>query len=161
MPGQPGNKNRLTHGMTGTSEHAAWSTMKQRCLNPRNKQYADYGGRGITVCKRWLRFENFLNDVGRKPSPIHQLERADNDSGYGPNNCYWATPKQQANNRRSRRDVGSMNVRSRLTESAVKQLLLEHSQGKSVSALSREHAVSRKLVRNIVQRKTWKHVIQE
>jgi hypothetical protein len=76
--------------------------MKQRCLNPDNQAYENYGGRGITITKRWMSYENFLADMGRKPSPELTLDRKNNDSGYSKRNCRWATRKQQANNRRDR-----------------------------------------------------------
>lgn len=77
--------------------------MLQRCRNPRNRRFKDYGGRGITVCERWLSFDNFLADMGEPPLGL-TIERRDNDKGYEPGNCYWATYKVQANNqRRSKR----------------------------------------------------------
>lgn len=77
--------------------------MKQRCYNRHKSGYENYGGRGIKVCKRWLEgFENFLKDMGEKPEGM-SLERKNNDKDYSKSNCYWATPKQQANNRRKRR----------------------------------------------------------
>lgn len=80
--------------------------MKRRCADPNHHAYAAYGGRGIRVCEQWLRsFSTFLRDVGKRPSPEHSLERRDNEHGYGPDNCYWATPREQANNRRNTRYV--------------------------------------------------------
>jgi hypothetical protein len=83
------------------SEYYAWQNMKQRCLNPRNKRYGDYGARGIKVCDRWLHsFKNFLEDIGYKPGPECSLDRRDNDGNYEPKNCRWATPKEQSKNTR-------------------------------------------------------------
>jgi hypothetical protein len=83
-------------------EYSVWNAMKGRCLNPRDKDYARYGKRGIKVCARWaLSFEVFMRDMGDRPSPRHQLERRDNDGDYEPGNCFWATPAQQAQNRSS------------------------------------------------------------
>jgi hypothetical protein len=94
-----GDANR-THGDSGSPEYSAWNEMKKRCYNKKNKRYSRYGGRGIVVCKRWLlSYENFLADVGRRPSPAHSLERKDNDGNYTPRNVVWATKEQQANNR--------------------------------------------------------------
>jgi len=90
-----------THGMKNTPEYKSWSGLKSRCLQPRNKKYPSYGGRGIKVCERWLNsFENFYADMGPKPSKVHSVGRIDNDGHYEPTNCRWETPKQQSNNRR-------------------------------------------------------------
>ena len=83
-----------------TPEYICWCNLRQRCNNPNNPQYHDYGGRGITVCERWDSFELFLEDMGERPSPEHSIERIDNDSHYGPDNCCWATKSEQLSNRR-------------------------------------------------------------
>jgi hypothetical protein len=91
-------KNNRTHGMRHTPEYEAWCNMRGRCFDPKNSAYKRYGGRGIMVCKRWLKFENFIADMGLRPSPKHSLDREDNDGNYTPKNCRWATKKQQNDN---------------------------------------------------------------
>jgi len=86
--------------MTGTQEFKAWDSMLQRCTNPNHKSYSRYGGRGIRVCDRWHVFENFYADMGAKPYGL-TLERIDNDGGYTPKNCVWASWEAQYKNRRN------------------------------------------------------------
>lgn len=92
---------QLTHGKWGSPVYGVYRAMHNRCYNETFKQYKDYGGRGITVCKRWHVFENFYADMG-DPPPRLTLERKDNNKGYNKRNCKWATYKEQAQNRRPR-----------------------------------------------------------
>lgn len=87
------------HGMEGTPTYNTWAHMLSRCNNANHKQYADYGGRGITVCEEWRSFINFLTDMGNKPKGM-SLDRINNDLGYYKENCRWTDQKQQIRNRR-------------------------------------------------------------
>jgi hypothetical protein len=100
-------RNNTTHGHTisgiASKTFMAWSNMIQRCTNPKNKKFPLYGGRGITVCDRWLGdngFQNFLADMGEAP-PMMSIERKDNRETYTPENCVWASPMLQNNNKRN------------------------------------------------------------
>lgn len=93
---------KVIHGGTGTAEYRTWSSMKSRCTNANNPGWDNYGGRGITVCERWLEsFPAFLEDMGRRPSERHSIHRVDNDGNYEPGNCVWATAEEQARNKRN------------------------------------------------------------
>ena len=89
------------HGLVATPEYGIWAAMKRRCLSPNNPAYHDYGGRGITVCDRWLDFKMFIADMDARPSPKHSIDRINNDGNYEPGNVRWATMTEQSFNRRN------------------------------------------------------------
>jgi hypothetical protein len=107
----------LTHGYSSAAEHMAWASLKDRCHNEKSSSYDGYGGRGISVCDRWRdSFENFLADMGERPSKEHSIDRKDNDGNYEPDNCRWATKKEQGRNRRSNRILTFNNKTQTLIE---------------------------------------------
>lgn len=93
------------HGMVTSGEYTSWGAMLQRCENPRNKHFKNYGGRGITVCSAWHKFDQFFADMGPKPTVNHSIERDDNNGNYEPGNCTWATWREQCNNQRRSRKL--------------------------------------------------------
>ena len=86
--------------LEGPPAYGSWRGMHERCGNPVNADYSNYGGRGITVCERWFSYASFIADMGPPPSPQHSLDRFPNNDGpYEPGNCRWATAKEQYDNR--------------------------------------------------------------
>lgn len=100
-------RQRIKHGHTrkgglATPEYSAWKAMIARCTRPSLPSFKHYGARGISVCDRWLEsFQNFIDDMGLRPSSRHSLDRINNNGNYEPNNCRWATPREQQGNTRN------------------------------------------------------------
>lgn len=109
-------------GKKQSKTYMVWSSMLQRILNPKNKDYHNYGGRGLTISKRWQTFNNFHADMGDKPKGL-TLERVDNNKGYCKSNCIWATRKTQANNQRPKKltNTDIISIRTLLELGSMKQ----------------------------------------
>lgn len=132
-----------THGMSKTSTFRAWVEMQRRCFNSKRPGFHNYGGRGISVCDRWLdSFENFLEDMGEKPSKDFTLERIDVNGNYEPSNCRWATWWEQARNKRTNVFIGN-----EILSDVARRL------GCSVAALSSKR---KRHLRGLKQRKYYK-----
>lgn len=98
------SKRTRTHGRSKTPMWHVWLSMRQRCENPKHQAYENYGGRGIKVCDRWSSsFENFVEDMGERPSDKHSIDRINNDGNYEPGNCRWVERIEQEHNKRSNR----------------------------------------------------------
>jgi hypothetical protein len=122
---------KTTHGMSGTQECEIWAGMLKCCKNPSDK---NYGGRGITVDERWNDFETFFRDMGPRPSPSHSIDRKDNNKGYSPENCRWATRQEQNNNTRA-------------------NVFLEHNgQRKTVTQWAKDTAIARRTLQCRLER---------
>jgi hypothetical protein len=99
------NKEKFTEG------YRSWYAMRQRCNNPKHPRYSVWGGRGISICKRWNSFSNFIYDMGPRPTKSHSIDRIDNDGNYEPSNCRWATKSEQSSNQRPRKKGYKQNRR--------------------------------------------------
>lgn len=107
-----------THGLSGTTTYEIWSGIIKRCTNPSDRNFKRYGGRGISVCDRWLKFENFLSDMGERPVGA-SIDRRDNSGNYCLDNCRWASKVTQANNTRTNRYITLRGVTKTLAEWAI------------------------------------------
>ena len=140
---------KIIHGQkfegNPTPEYSAWAHMMQRCYNPNDGKFKDYGARGITVCERWHESANFLEDMGPQPSAKHTLGRIKNGGIYEKANCRWETPKQQARNRRS----------TKLTMADAREIRMLSRKGYSQWDLAHEFDVSQANIWSILHGRSW------
>lgn len=134
---------KRTHGMCDTPTYSSWCSMITRCTNPKHRSFHNYGGRGIVVCERWKTFDLFLADMGEKPGKGWSVERLDNNLGYEPGNCVWATARDQAANTR----------RTRLSPEVVRAVRAGEMSTKQARALT---GASRSAVACARRGETWK-----
>jgi hypothetical protein len=134
-----------------TSEYSTWKGMLRRCEDVNNPDYKNYGGRGITVCERWHDYRNFLTDMGRCP-PDLALERINNDLGYGPSNCKWATYKEQNNNKRVR-TWGTW--AKKLSDYEVRRIRLDP---RFHRVIAQDYGVTRRVICAVKRRRTYSHI---
>jgi hypothetical protein len=127
-----------THGLSKTKEYNIWEQIKRRCYKPKEKHFKYYGGRGIIMCDRWLNsFENFLTDMGKRPTNKHSIDRIDNNGNYEPSNCRWALRIQQANNTRA-------------------NVMIEYGgETDTMCNWARRVGIDREILRNRIQRLGW------
>lgn len=115
-----------THNKSKTITYSVWKGIRKRCLNSKDKNYHNYGGRGILICKRWDKYENFYSDMGERPSLGHTIARRDNNGNYEPENCRWALKKIQANNCRSNILITHSGLTLTVSEWADRSLVSYH-----------------------------------
>jgi len=124
-----------------------WCSMMQRCNNPNNKGYVNYGARGVTVCERWRKFDNFYADMGDPPKGL-SLERKNNDNGYSKSNCIWADRSTQNRNRRS----------VVLTPMLIRLIKKYYESGIGTLAISEKLNLNKSTVGNVIYKNTWNTV---
>ena len=154
------NFTRSMHGGTNTVEFYLWKNIIQRCTNPKNPDFPNYGGRGIGISTEWLAdFAVFRADVGIRPAPHMTLERINNDGHYCKGNVVWATRVAQAANRRPRTDLGELNTSAKLTTDQVRCMrgLYDH-HDYGLCELARLYGVSKTSIGRIVRRESWRHM---
>jgi hypothetical protein len=140
-------KGAMTHGMSKTPEYLAWCCMKNRCFKPQDKQYPNYGGRGIRVCDEWRNsFEAFFDHVGPRPSSDHSIDRINNDGNYEPGNVRWATPEEQARNTRC----------TKLSLEDAREIRRLRAAGVPFKVLRDRFGISDALISNIQADRVWK-----
>lgn len=126
---------RWVNSSTATaSTYNSWAMMKRRCYNPSDRDFPNYGGRGISVCDRWKdNYDNFVEDMGLRPDGM-TIERKDNDQDYSPENCRWATREEQANNRKTNRHIDGISVARRAKQVGMSRQAMLYRLDKGIPA---------------------------
>ena len=149
---KPQRRMKATRGVSRTKEYRTWFGVIYRCHNEKAPQYQRYGGRGITVCERWRNsFEAFLADMKNAPSAAHSIERIDNDKGYEPSNCRWATSAEQS------RNVSTNVLTTRLVATIKRRLAA----GEGAAGIAAELGVHYNTIYSVKAGKSWSDVEPE
>lgn len=135
-----------------TPMYRRWYNIKSRCGNPKNEKWALYGGRGIALCERWQNYENFIQDMGPPPSPQHTVDRVDVNGPYSPQNCRWATPTEQANNKRTNVRVEGKTLAEHARELGVTPETIRYRLVTGADPLMREKRRKRNYGRTVLQK---------
>lgn len=151
----------VTHGMTESAEYKIWTNMKTRCCNPNAKSFSRYGGRGIKMCSKWMHsFEEFLNDVGVRPSKDHSIDRIDVNGDYEPGNCRWATCIEQANNKTNnliididgtKKSATEWSMNSEVSSTAIRQRFYAGLRGQELITPRQRQVISYKGVTDTIK----------
>lgn len=150
------NSLRSRHGMYKSRAYNIWQAIRQRCENPNEARFHRYGGRGITVCERWQKFENFYADMGDPPKGT-SIDRIDNDGDYEPSNCRWATPRQQSNNTSTNTHVTHSGKTQTLAQWAAElgipysRIVYRHAHGWTPPELFNDDNLKGKTVKHLVE----------
>lgn len=147
----------LKHGLSGLYEYAIWQGIIDRCERPKNQDWHLYGARGISICERWRHsFEAFLEDMGYRPSRRHSIDRINNDGNYEPQNCRWATPKQQRRNQRNFLPVISKN--RKFTTQQVREIRALRIAGKFNRELAALYGVNKMTIIRLCLGQTYREI---
>jgi len=140
--------NRTHNQSRGSITYKSWLEMRGRCTRPTSPRYARYGGRGITYCERWESFENFLADMGPRPSRDHSLDRRNNDGNYEAANCRWATDTEQGRNKGN----------TKLTEGLVQEIKGRFEHGENQRSIAKRLGLWQGSVSAVIRGRIWKDV---
>ena len=153
---QPRAMRKCKHGYTGTPTYMSWQSCKARCFCPTSARYYLYGAKGVTMCARWRdSFQNFLEDMGERPSSDHVLSRVGDKGNYEKDNCRWITKRENS----LECDLkGERNGKAKLTEDKVREARRLHASGVNNTQIGKLLGVHRRTIADIINRKTWTHV---